>query len=152
MENNSLLNLRPDDVPKTFALCFNNTCARRNECVRFAAGQVANQYRDYGMAVFPSSLKADGSCRFFFQLRIIRAAWGFRPLFRKIRHEDYASLRWQVKALFGSDRQFYRYNKGEYKLSPERQAKVLALFERRGYDTSDFRFEHYEEQVDFIGK
>ena len=37
-------------------------------------------------------------------------------------------------------------------LSQETLNTILAEAQRRGYDTSDFRFEHYEEQVDFIGK
>ena len=151
MENDTLLKLRPSDIPPTLALCFNAECPHRAQCMRFFAGQIANQERDHGQTVFPSSLKADGTCRFFFQLRVIRVAWGFRPLFKTIRHEDYAAIRWRVKRKFGSDRNFYRYNRGEYKLTPERQAEVLDIFKRYGYDTTNLHFEHYEEQVDFIG-
>ena len=57
-----------------------------------------------------------------------------------------------MKSLFGSDRNFYRYNRGEYKLTPERQEEVMAVFRQHGYDTKDLRFEHYEELVDFIGQ
>lgn len=150
MENSILLNLRPSDVPASFTVCFNNECPHRDKCLRHTAGQAITPHRDHGTSVFPGALKADGQCRFFFQKRIIRAAWGFRPLFCGVRHEDYAPLRQQVMALFGSDRRFYRFNNGEYKLTPERQAEVLAVFKRFGYDTTDLRFAHYEELVDFI--
>ncbi|MBQ8049942.1 MAG: hypothetical protein IJ197_00010 [Bacteroidaceae bacterium] len=152
MENKALTLLKASDVSPVFLVCFNDQCARRADCVRHLCGQVVNSERDHGAAVFPSSLQADGRCRYFFQLRIIRVAWGFRSLFRTVRHEHYDTLRHQVKRLFGSDRHFYRYNRGEYKLTPERQAEVLAIFQRYGYDTTDFRFEHYEEQVDLIGR
>ena len=74
MENNALLNLRPEDVPESFILCFNSQCPHRAECTRHAVGPVAHFSRDHGPAVFPSALKEDGTCRFFLQLRIIRAA------------------------------------------------------------------------------
>lgn len=151
METNALLNLRPDDVPESFAVCFNDACPRREECLRRLAGEAMSQKYDRGETIYPCALKADGHCRQFLQKRVIRAAWGFRTLFRKIRHEDYSTLRWRVMGLFGSESQFYRYNRGDYKLSPKLQDKVLDIFKRSGYDTTDFRFEHYEEMVDFIG-
>ena len=152
MENNPLLTLRPGDVPMTFAVCFNSDCPRQTQCLRYAAGQAVMPQRDHGPSVFPNALKSDGSCRFFFLFRTIQAAWGFSALFKKVRHEDYPTLRWLLKDFIGSDRQFYRYNRGDYKLTPEEQAKVLNIFRRYGYDTQDMRFDHYEEMVDFIEK
>ena len=151
MDTNNLLYLRHTDVPPSFAVCFIDACPRHADCLHYVAGQAVCPQRDHGPAVFPCALKADNSCRFFYQIRIIRAAWGFKSLFRNVRHEDYNMLRNNVMALFGCDRNFYRYNKGDYKLTPEQQERVLAVFRRLGYDTTDFHFDHYEEQVDFIG-
>ena len=148
----TVLSFRPTDVPPTWLVCFNTACSRREDCLRYAAGAAVAGSRDHGPVVYPSALSADGECRFFHRTRLVKMAWGFRSLFLKVRHEDYAILRSRVIDLFGSSRQFYRYNRGEYRLTPERQAEVLSLFERCGYDTTDFRFDHYEEQIDFISE
>ena len=144
------LNIRPEEVPHSFNVCFNAQCPRCEECLRYACGELVSRVRESGGCVFPSAQGGDGKCRYYHRIRTVRLAWGFRPLFRVVRHEDYAALRSQVMSLFGSNSQFFRYNRGEYKLTPEKQEEVFRLFRRRGYDTSTLRFEHYEETVDFI--
>ena len=141
-------NFLPSEVPPTWSVCFHEKCPLRKTCLRYVAGQVKAAEFNHGPAVYPSALSGD-KCELFHPIRVIQAAWGFRSLFRDVRHEDYASLRAEVRGMFGSDRNFYRYNSGRYIVTPEKQAKVLAAFARRGYDTKNLRFEHYREQVDF---
>lgn len=146
------LNIRPEDVPSSFLLCFHPDCPRRADCLRHVAGEPAGRVRDHGACVFPSALNSDGQCRFFRPVRTIRSAWGFRPLFDRVRHEDYALLRTQVMLLSGSRSRFFRYNRGDYRLTPEQQEQVLDIFRRQGYDTAEFHFEYYEDVIDFVGE
>ena len=144
----NLQNLRAEDVPPSWPICYNNECPMREECLRYSVAPIVSASRDHGPAIYPSAL-VDSKCRFFVDKQPIRLAWGFRPLFAKIRHEDYATLRWNVIALFGCDSQFFRYNRGDYKLTPEQQQEVLELFRRKGYDTTDMHFAHYEDCFKF---
>lgn len=147
--NDNSINLRPEDVPKAFEVCFNDQCPRRHDCVRRLAGDVVAKVRVCGPCVYPTAL-ADGQCSMFRQQRIIRAAYGFRTLFEKVRHEDYSQLRSEVIFHFRSESDFWRYNRGHYKLSPEQQEEILGIFRSHGYDTSDMHFQHYVEQVDLL--
>lgn len=144
------ITIHPEDVPKGYAVCYHEHCPHAATCARYAAGQVVLSTREAGNAVYPSSLKADGTCIRFRPLRTIRAAWGFRSLFHDVKHEDYALLRWEVISLFSSESDFWRYNRGHYKLSPERQEEILDIFRRHGYGTEDRRFDHYQEMTDFL--
>jgi len=144
----NIQSLRAEDVPRSWQICFNDECPMREECLRHAVAPIVAASCDHGPCVYPSAL-VGGKCNFFVDKQPIRLAWGFRPLFTKVRHEDYASLRWKVIALFGSDSQFFRYNRGYYKLTPEQQEEVLDIFRRNGYDTTDFRFAHYADSYKF---
>lgn len=152
LKDMTTLNIRPEDVPPSFYVCFNTQCPRCADCLRFVVGEVVSSVRDHGPCFYPCALDGQGRCSHFHRIRTVRLAWGFRPLFRSVRHEDYAMLRSRVICLFGSASQFFRYNRGDYKLTPERQEEVFDVFRRKGYDTTDFRFAHYEEAIDFISK
>lgn len=141
--------LRAEDVPPSWNICRNHECPKREECLRYVAAPIVEAVRDHGPAVYQSAL-VNGKCRMFHRLRVIRTAWGLRPLFSKIRHEDYNFLRSEVICYFGSRSQYFRYNRGDYRLTPEQQEEVLDIFRRQGYDTTDFRFTHYEDTIDFI--
>ena len=140
--------LRAEDVPSSWLICYNNECPMRDECLRYYVAPIVGSNLDHGPAVYPSAL-VDGKCRFYVDKQPIRLAWGFRPLFTKVRHEDYATLRWKVMALFSSDSKFFRYNRGDFKLTPEQQQEVLDIFRRKGYDTTDMHFAHYEDTYKF---
>lgn len=140
--------MRHEEVPKTFEVCFNEQCPRHADCVHYAAGQVRSTQQETGPCIYPTALR-DGQCRHFRRTRLMRVAYGFKTLFRQVRHEDYDRLRTEVIYHFGSASTFWRYNRGHYKLTPEQQEEVLDIFRRRGYDTTDFRFAHYVDMFDF---
>lgn len=141
--------LRPEDVPPSWNICRNHECPKREECLRYVVAPIVEAARDHGPAVYQSALK-NGKCRMFHRLRVIRSAWGFRPLFSNVQHKDYDLLRSEVMYHFGSRSQFFRYNRGDYRLTPEMQEEVFDIFRRHGYDTTNFRFAHYEDTIDFI--
>lgn len=144
----SPITIRPEDVPKTYAVCFHDQCPHREQCTRYAAGKAASTSRNQGPCVYPTALR-DGQCPMFRQLRIIRSAWGFRTLFADVQKKDYDRLRWKVICHFSSESDFWRYNRGYYKLTPEQQEAVLDIFRQFGYDPASRHFRHYEEKVDF---
>ena len=142
------INIRPEDVPEMYAVCFNSQCPNHLQCVRYDAGQAVTSRAIYGPCIYPNALEGD-QCPMFRQLRRIRSAWGFRPLFADVQQKDYDDLRFEVIHYFRSESDFWRYNRGYYKLTPEQQQDILDIFRRRGYDTENRLFQHYEEQVDF---
>ena len=144
----TIQDLRAEDVPRSWLICHNDQCPMKEECLRYAVAPIVEASREYGPSVYHSALK-DGKCSYFVDKEPERLAWGFRPLFSKVRHEDYANLRCRVMALFGSESQFFRYNRGRFRLSPEQQDQVLALFRSYGYDTKDLRFAHYDDCFKF---
>ena len=84
----------------------------------------------------------------FHQLRMVRLAWGFRTLFDDVQKKDYDHLRSSVIFHFRSESDFWRYNRGYYKLTPEQQEEILDIFRQNGYDPAKRHFQHYEERVD----
>ena len=146
--NETPITVRTEDIPKAYAVCFNDQCPHRQQCVRFAAGQTISQSKTHGPCVYPTTLK-DGNCPMFRQLRLIRSAWGFKTLFADVQKKDYSCLRSEVIFHFRSESDFWRYNRGYYKLTPEQQQAILDIFRRHGYDTSNRHFQHYEEHIDF---
>ena len=142
------LTINYEDIPRTFAICFNAKCPLRKKCVRFAAAPVVFEHRKEGPSVYPTALN-DGQCAKFVQLRRVRLAWGFRPLFSDVRHADYDKVRSAVIFHFKSESDFWRYNRGHYKLTPEQQEEIFSIFKRFGYDTKGLNFAHYKEQVFF---
>ena len=142
------LTIHYEDIPKSFAVCFNAKCPMRKKCVRFAAAPIVFEHRKEGLSVFPSAI-VDGECKKFVQLRMVRLAWGFKPLFVDVRHADYDNVRFAVIHHFRSESDFWRYNRGYYKLTPEQQEAIFDIFRRFGYDTKGLKFAHYKEQVFF---
>ena len=126
--------------------CFNSECARKASCFRFIAAKFKDPNKKRGNAIFPDALK-DGKCAFHLQPRIIQAAWGLSHLYDEVRHEDIAAMRRKATTLLGGKTSYYRYHRGEKKLSPEMQQSVYNLFEKNGY--SKPTFDHFKEEIAF---
>ena len=144
----STITIRPEDVPQMYAVCFNDQCPHHEQCIRYASGQALATVKTNGRCVYPTTLK-NGQCPMFRQLRILRMAWGFRPLFNDVQKKDYARLRFSVIRYFKSQSDFWRYNRGYHKLTPEQQEEILDIFRRNGYDPANRQFQHYQEEIDF---
>ena len=147
MKNTQIQTFDFSEVPPSWPLCFCDECPRHDECLHFLAGQYAPDRLTWGPAVYPMACH-NRTCPHFKETRVIRAAYGFKPLYRHVLHEDYQTLRGQIMAYLGSYRTYYRYNKGERKLTPEQQEHILGLV-RRYVDDDDLHFEHYQDIVDF---
>lgn len=135
------------EVPPSWQLCFCDECPRQDECLHFLAGQYAPDNLTWGPAIYPSAYKK-GDCMHFKETKVIRAAYGFKPLFAEVKQKDYQKLRSQMMKYLGSYRTYYRYNSGERKLTPEQQEHIIGFFHRLGY-TDELQFAHYQDVIDF---
>lgn len=137
----------PINVPSDYLYCFNSSCPRANDCMHHFAAEHIDVSVKAGHAVFPTALLGDGECERFKQKRIIKAAWGFAPLFADVKERDGSTLRSRLKGYLGGNGTYYRFNHGERLLTPEQQAWILDLFRQYGYE--DLHFGGYKEIWDW---
>lgn len=133
--------------PSSYILCFNETCKLANECVHRIATQHIRDDNVAGFAVFPTMAKRK-SCQYYKKFREIRAAWGFKTIFRDARQRDAPVLRAKIKAFLGGNGTYYLYHHGELKLTPEQQQWIINLFKKYG-DSSELQFDNYIDIIDW---
>ena len=139
--------LTADQIPPSYARCFQSDCPKADTCARFLAGKYIPEGQVRGDAVYPTA-RQGGDCKMYKQTRVIRAAYGFKALFAEVKQKDDTPLRSRIKAYLGGNTTDYRYHHGEKLLTPEQQEWILKLFRRRGY-TEELRFDGYRELYDF---
>lgn len=135
-------------VPSTFPLCFNTACPRKETCLHYTAAQHIESTRKVGEAIYPSALQPDGSCIYYRESKVINQAYGFRNLFAHVKQKDAEILRNKIKQYLGGHGTYYRYNRGERTLTPEKQEWILNLFREYGY-TDFLTFDEYLTDYDF---
>ena len=108
------------EVPADYELCFNGQCPKRDDCIRFLAGQHVPATMMSGPAVYPNAL-TDGICPYFKQTRIIHGAWGFRNLYKDVAKADAQILKAKVINYLGGPVACYGYMHGDKLLTPEQQ-------------------------------
>ena len=135
------------DVPVGYQLCFNGQCQKRDDCIRFLAGQHVPATLMSGPAVYPNAL-TDDICPFFKQTRVIHGAWGFRNLYKGVAKEDAQVLKAMIVNYLGGPVASYGYMHGEKLLTPEQQAFIQGFFNEKGY-THNIVFEGYSSIYDF---
>lgn len=133
-------------TPKGIVYCFLEQCEKKTECLRYQCTKCKNRAIRLDYAMFPDVL-ADGECRWFVPLRVVKMAWGFDSLFIDVKVRDAQSLRETMKEYLGSDSQYYRYKLGQLKLNPNQQAHIKKLFAEYGYENVDF--DNYSTEIDF---
>ena len=141
------LDLKFENVPNNWAVCFNNDCPLKEQCLRYQAAITVPDGVCYGMSVWPQAYK-NGQCRMFAEIKTVTMAWGFSQLYKDLRHEDYKEIRTRMEDHFGRAGNYYRYNRGEKLLTPADQQWIQQLFARYGY-TADVVFDHYESRLVF---
>lgn len=128
-------------LPRGWCFCFNNGCEAAERCFRRFTATQCSGGRRVGMAVFPQAGES-GKCEFFIEKRVVRMAWGLDKLFENVVWRDATPIRKELTGLLGNKGGYYRYNRGEKRLSPKQQELVMAVMRRYGYD--DVEFSHYE--------
>ena len=140
--------LNRKDVPMGYPLCFNSECTKKACCMHYQARLLMPEDRFCGSAVFPTAWQ-DGTCKCFREKRMVQKAWGFTKLYHNVPQRDKAEARSCVRNYFSRGcGPYYRYHKGENKLSPKQQADIMAILAKYG-STDGIRFDHYETAWDF---
>lgn len=125
-------------MPCEWAFCFNDKCRRAAHCIRRATAM--------RMATEVDAVKAvaqwgDGEgCHLFVETASTLVAWGMKGMFSAVRRCDAAAVRKGIYAVLGGERNFYRYNSGEWKLSMKQQKAVLGVMAEYGYEEARFDF------------
>ena len=136
------IELKAQDIPVDYPLCFNSGCADKDKCMHYQAWLLMPKERYHGPAVYPTAWE-DGACRCFQEKKLVRKAWGFTKLYDNVPRWQRAEARRCVHALFGKGNgPYYRVHNGENVLSPEEQEQILQVVAKFG-STEGIGFDHY---------
>ena len=140
--------LKYENLPYGFQVCFNNDCKLRETCMHYQAGLLQPADKLSGHAVFPQAWKS-GICKCYLEKKIVRKAWGFSRIYRNVPQKEKAEARMYVKNYFSSGNgPYYRYYHGENLLSPKQQEDIMKILADYG-PTEDLAFDHYVTDFDF---
>ena len=140
--------LKYENLPYGFQVCFNSDCKLRETCMHYQAGLLQPAEKLSGHAVFPQAWKS-GTCKCYLEKKIVRKAWGFSRIYRNVPHNQKAEARMYVKSYFSSGNgPYYRYHHGENLLSPKQQEDIMKILADYG-PTEDLAFDHYVTDFDF---
>lgn len=120
-------------VPIGWAVCFNEECTRRDDCLRFQAGRLAPSDLCSARCVLPSAWKG-AECKMFSPMKMEMYAWGFAGIYDKVLKKDFTPMRKQLTMSLQNKGYYYRYMHGKLPLSPRQQQIIQDLFEAFGYD------------------
>jgi len=130
-------------VPLWYALCTNEQCPLRSECLHYLAGSHAPDDMATALCIMPHNCR-DGKCRFFASTQKIRMARGFSHLFDKVLKNDFTQMRKNLTFYLHGAKFYYQYMRGERALNPEQQQWIRQLVKDYGYDW-EVPFDSYEE-------
>ena len=116
--------LKFENIPYGYSVCFNGDCALRETCMHYLAGQLQPANRYSGHAIYPMAWKS-GTCQSYREKKLVKKAWGFSKLYP-----------------------YYRYHHGENMLSPTQQADIMNILSKFG-PTEGLNFDHYVMEWDF---
>ena len=140
--------LKAEDIPMGYPLCFNSECADKDRCMHYQAWLVMPKDRNSGSAVYPTAWE-DGPCRCFCEKKLVKKAWGFTKLYDSVPKWQRAEARQRVHALFGGGNgPYYRVHHGENMLSLRKQEEILAVLAKFG-SIEGIEFDHYVTDCDF---
>ena len=140
--------LESKKIPHGYALCFNEDCQLREKCLHYQAYLMKPENQLGGPAIYPDAWK-NGQCQRFSEAKLVQKAWGFTKLYHNVPQRDKAEARSCVSNYFSRGcGPYYRYHKGENKLSPKQQADIMAILAKFG-PTDGLAFDHYETAWDF---
>ena len=123
--------LKYEDVPRGWAICPNDGCPRASECLRHRAYTLSPSTEKQRLCVMPGAWLG-GECSEFAEDSPKLLAWGMKAIFNDIPKWKAAVIRHELFSLFGAERTFYRFRRGEYVITPEQQQEIADLFARHG--------------------
>ena len=139
--------LKVNDIPSGYALCFNSDCADKDTCLHYQAMLLKGDEYNRGQAIYPKAWQS-GKCSCYNEKRLVQNAWGFSQLYCNIPSYLRAQARRSVSALFGNGNgQYYRAHHGRIMISPKRQEEIKEVLKQFG--NTDVKFDHYVTEWDF---
>ena len=140
--------LKAEDIPWGYPLCFNRECADKDRCMHYQAWLLMSKERVSGPAVYPTAWES-GPCRCFREKKLVKKAWGFTKLYDNVPGHQRAEARRCVHQLFGGGNgPYYRVHHGELMLSPQKQEDILTILAKFG-SIDGIKFDHYVMDWDF---
>ena len=131
MKKEEMPELTYEDVPERWAVCPNDKCPRAHECLRHHAYTLAPSTEKQRLSIMPQAWQG-GDCTEFAEDRPQQLAWGMKELFNGIPEWKATAIRHEMFGLFGAERTYYRYRRGEYVITPKQQQDLTELFARHG--------------------
>ena len=119
------------DIPSWFAVCTNEQCPLKTQCLRKKAGDVVMLHEQKAICVLPNQL-VNGHCDWYTEPRTHQLKVGFTHLFDKILEKDATPIRQAIIDIFHGKRQYYWYLRGEKPLMPEQAEAITQIVRRRG--------------------
>ena len=109
--------LKVENIPGSYALCFNGECGKKDTCMHYQAMLLKRGERGCGMAIYPTAWQ-DGECCYYREKKLVRKAWGFSQLYKNVDKYHKAEARQSVSSFFGrGNGPYYRAHHGELLLT-----------------------------------
>ena len=124
--------------------CFHTACPQASTCFRQISTKYIPEDSVVGNAIFPTAYKSNG-CRFYVTPTISTLSWGFSRLFDNVPHKSVMQLRNDMKRYFRGSSNYYKYHRGEKKLTPMQQADIAQMFKK--YDCDEVMYDHCEKMI-----
>ena len=141
--------LKYENIPWGYSVCFNGDCALCETCLHYLAGRLQPENRCSGNAIYPMAWKS-GTCKSYREKRLVKKAWGFSHLYNNVPYRERAEARQCVRCYFSSGNgPYYRYHHGENMLTPKQQADIMQILAKFG-PTEGLTFDHYVTDFDFF--
>lgn len=141
--------LKYENIPWGYSVCFNGDCSLRETCLHYLAGRLLPENRCSGNAIYPMAWKS-GTCKSYREKRLVKKAWGFSKLYNNVPYRERAEARQCVRCYFSSGNgPYYRYHHGENMLTPKQQADIMQILAKFG-PTEGLAFDHYVTDFDFF--
>ena len=140
--------LRANEVPDGYPLCFNDACGMKNTCMHHQAMLLKQGERTKGPAIYPTAWQ-NGACPYYQEKKRVQKAWGFSQLYKNVDRYHKAQARQSVSSFFGrGNGQYYRAHHGEIMLTPKQQEGIMSILAQYGR-IDDIKFDHYKSVWDF---
>ena len=98
-------------VPSWYAICHNESCSLRQDCLRYLAGSNAPQSLEMALCVMPSMAK-DGHCRLYDKKTVVVMAAGFTTLYDQVLKSDYTHMCKVITKYLHGAKMYYEYKDG----------------------------------------
>lgn len=145
-----MLELKYDDLPYAWPVCFLDQCPRKGECLHYKAGTLIPDDRETAYVVAPTVLRKP-QCPCFLPIQVVRAAVGFKHIFGDVKTRHAPQIREDIKSYLRGNSNYYRYLHGQQMLMPEQQQWIRDLFKSYGY-THEIEFDGYQDVYRFYSE